>query len=66
MDDDFYSSGSNSSIGDNTVEVSPSHVQRVKQQLQPPDQLDITPSPTNSGPVPLLRLSQVQMVLDFS
>jgi len=59
MDDDFYSSGSNSSIGDGSIEVSPSHVQQIKQQLKPPNQLDNTPSPTDSGPVPLLRLSQV-------
>ena len=58
MDDDFYSSGSSSSIGDVTV-VSPSHVQRIKQQSVLPDQPDTIPSPTGSGPVPLLRLSQV-------
>ena len=59
MDDDFYSSGSSSSVGDATVEASPSHVQRMKHQLKPPDQLDTAPSPTDSSPVPLLRLSQV-------
>lgn len=58
MDDDFYSSGSSSSVGDATV-VSPSHVQRIKQQSKPLDQPDTIPSPTDSGPVPLLRLSQV-------
>lgn len=59
MDDDFYSSGSSSSVGDATVQVSPSHVQRIKQQPKPPDQLDTIPSPTDRSPVPLLRLSQV-------
>ena len=58
MDDDFYSSGSSSSIGDAAV-VSPSHVQRIKQQSILSDQPDTIPSPTDSGPVPLLRLSQV-------
>ena len=58
MDDDFYSSGSSSSVGDATVQVSPSHVQRIKHQPKPPDQQDTIPSPTDS-PVPLLRLSQV-------
>ena len=59
MDDDFYSSGSGSSVGDATVEVSPSHVQRIKHQPKPPDQSDTIPNPTDSSPVPLLRLSQV-------
>ena len=59
MDDDFYSSGSSSSVDDATVEVSPSHVQRIKHQLKSPDQLDTNSSPTDSSPVPLLRLSQV-------
>ena len=59
MDDDFYSSGSSSSVGDATVEASPSHVQRIKHHLKPPDQLDTAPTPTDSSPVPLLRLSQV-------
>lgn len=59
MDDDFYSSGSGSSIGDATAEVSPSHVQRIKQLSKPSNQPDTIPSPTDNGPVPLLRLSQV-------
>lgn len=59
MDDDFYSSGSSSSVGGDATVVSPSHVQRIKQQPKPLDQLDTISSPTDSGPVPLLRLSQV-------
>ena len=59
MDDDFYSSGSSSSVGDPAIQVSPSYVQRAKQQSQFSDQVETTPEPTVNQEVSLLRLSQV-------
>jgi len=64
MDDDFYSSGSSSSVGDPAIQVSPSYVQRAKQQTQFFDQVDeATPEPTINQEVSLLRLSQVGIFL---
>ena len=60
MDDDFYSSGSSSSVGEPGIQVSPSYVQHVKQQSQFFDQVEVaTPEPTTNQEVSLLRLSQV-------
>jgi len=59
MDDDFYSSGSSSSVGDPALQVSPSYVQRAKQQSQFSDQVEATTEPAGNQEVSLLRLSQV-------